>query len=273
MREHECRRRAPRPPQGSRLLHTLRDPENEDATILFNIGLCEKELGNFASAQQYFEIYVDRFPGRSQGWGALADCLFNQNAFADAIEAADRAISRESDVSTTVDDSRQLPTCAGPFDEALGSYLKAVQAQPTVECWLNLGLTCGQMGKPLEAIGYLTKAIAMGHGIDTLFTTRGHLYASIEKYSEAAADYEQALKLSPDNDDVLEKATFCLLRAHRGVEAIELCRRIAQSRPAALGPKQIAERALGELVPNWHVPMINEQERITGRTTTAYDPS
>jgi predicted Zn-dependent protease len=56
------------------LLVELRDPANEDADLLFNIAVCERELGHLDDAARYFEIYTTRFPDHPEGWSSLAEC-------------------------------------------------------------------------------------------------------------------------------------------------------------------------------------------------------
>ena len=45
-----------------------------DGDVLFNLGLCERELGNFGAAGSRFKSYTQRFPGREDGVAALASC-------------------------------------------------------------------------------------------------------------------------------------------------------------------------------------------------------
>ena len=53
------------------LLHQIRNPNQENADVLFNIGVCERQLKNFKSAEQYFKIYTDSFPNNPDGWASL----------------------------------------------------------------------------------------------------------------------------------------------------------------------------------------------------------
>lgn len=52
------------------LLIRIRDPEHESADVLFNIGMCERELKNFDSSQRYFTIYTEKFPQSADGWAS-----------------------------------------------------------------------------------------------------------------------------------------------------------------------------------------------------------
>jgi hypothetical protein len=59
----------------------------------------------------------------------------------------------------------------------------------------------------------------------------------------------------------LKKATLCLLEAGQGDQAMELCRDILSVHPDNLTAKLGAQWVLSQLVPLWHVPMMNEPER------------
>lgn len=135
-----------------------RDPGNPD--VLFNIGMCEREMHDFQAAARTFRDYTERFPAHVDGWAALADS-----------------------------------------HEALG--------QP----------------------------------------------------AQAVAAYRQLLALAPGDDAALKKANMALLQLDRGPEAIELCREVLRLHPGSLTARLGAEWTLSQLVPLYHVPMMNEEER------------
>ena len=91
--------------------------------------------------------------------------------------------------------------------------------------------------------------------------TRGDAFHGLGKLQEAVADYKAALTLTPTDQETLQKASLCLLELNQGDQAIELCRDILRVHPDMLTAKLGAEWVLSRLVPIWHVPMMNEQER------------
>ena len=58
------------------LLQQIRNPRHENADILFNIAVCERELKNFGGAQQHFKRFTEMFPDSPDGWGSLAESEF-----------------------------------------------------------------------------------------------------------------------------------------------------------------------------------------------------
>jgi predicted RNA methylase len=81
------------------------------------------------------------------------------------------------------------------------------------------------------------------------------------RLDEAVADYRAALALVPGDGPTLRKATLCLLEANRGEEGVALCREMLRHDADNLTAKQGAEWLLTQMVPLWHIPMMNEHER------------
>ncbi len=176
------------------LLHEIRNAGKDDADALFNMGVCQRELGDIGSAAQTFKDFADRFPGHSDGWASLADCQVRLGKFEEGIGSADRAIKLDS------------------------------SSQPA-------------------------------------WTIRGDALQRLGKLPEAVADYKAALKLAPADGETLKKASLCLLQLDQGSQAIELCRDSLKVHPEMLTAKIGADWVLSKLVPFWHVPMMNDEER------------
>ena len=123
------------------LLHQIRNPEAENADVLFNIGVCERELNNLSNAEQCFKIYTDKFPNDSDGWASLAECKFQLKEFHEGIRLTDRAIKLASSSLPAWTVRGNCQKAIGQFENALASYKRANQIQPTVESWRNAGLT------------------------------------------------------------------------------------------------------------------------------------
>jgi len=185
-------------PRALELFRELRNPDQEDAEILFNIGTCEKELKNFRDAAASFMAYTERFPQDAGGWANLAECRFELNEHERGRQLAARALTLDSSLAPELAKSR---------------------------------------------------------------IARGDALQNAGKLQEAAADYRAALAIVPGDGPTLKKATLCLLESNRGREAIELCRETLRADPDNLTAKLGAEWLLSQLVPLWHIPMMNEPER------------
>jgi type II protein arginine methyltransferase len=210
------------------LLQQIRQHDPGNADVLFNIGMCERELKNFEGAAQQFKTYTEKFPGHPDGWASLAECKFQLNEFNEGIALADRALQLDAS---------------------------------SVPAWTIRGNCQQSIGRFEDALGSFTHAIQLAPNLAELRVHRGDTFDRLGNMEQAAADYKAALALMPTDGQTLKKASSCLLQLDRGDEAIQLCREIVKVDPDSLTAKLGAEWLLSQLVPLWHIPMMNEQER------------
>lgn len=210
------------------LLREIREHAPGNADVLFNIGMCERELKDFQGAARSFQAYSEQFPDHADGWTSLAECKFHLGQSSEGIALADRAVALDaaSVPAWTVRGNCQL--AIGQFENAAASFTRAVELAPQLA---------------------------------ELRVHRGDAFDRLGRLEQAATDYKAALALVPTDDAVLKKASVCLLHLDRGDEAIELCRDILKVDPDNLTAKLGAEWLLSQLVPFWHIPMMNEQDR------------
>jgi len=243
------------------LLNQIRNPQAEDADILFNIGVCERELGNFEAGAQTFRIFTEKFADSPDGWASLAECMFQLKRFDEGIRLADRAIELDPAALSAWTVRGHCQKSLQKFEAALASYEKANQIEPAGECWFNAGLIFAETGRPTQAINSFNQAIGLAPTLAKLRVSRGDAYQGLGQVQEAVADYKAALTLSPGDGETLKKVTACLLESNQGEQAIELCRDILKVDPDNLTARLGAQWLLTQLVPLWHVPMMNEPER------------
>jgi tetratricopeptide (TPR) repeat protein len=248
-------------PRALELLYELLDTRKHDADIHFNIGTCERELRNFEAAARHFEIYSQLFPDRADGWASLAECSFQLGAFDEGVALADRAIGCDPSLLAPWLVRANCQKSSRRFDAALASYARADQIQPTVESLLNAGQVRVETGALTKAVDCFTRGIELDSGLARLRVLRGDVFQRLDDLQAAAADYAEALRLAPDDDETLRKATLCLLELDQAPSAIELCRSVLRVRPDQLTAKRGLEWVLSKLVPIWHVPMMNEDGR------------
>jgi len=210
------------------LLEQIRQRDPENAEVLFNMGMCERELKNFKGAAHHFKIYTDKFPGHPDGWASLAECKSQLNEFKEGVALADRAIKLDAS---------------------------------SVPAWTVRGNCQQSLGQFEDALGSFTQAIQLAPNLAELRVRRGDAFDRLGSMEQAADDYKAALALAPTDDQILKKATVCLLQLDRGHEAIQLCREVLKVDPDRLTAKLGAEWLLSQLVPLWHIPMMNEHDR------------
>lgn len=88
------------------ILRELLEADSSDAELLFNIGMCERELQEFGAARATFGTYTQRFPGDAGGWAGLAEAEFGLNEMQAGTHAAERAISLDASLAPVLAQSR-----------------------------------------------------------------------------------------------------------------------------------------------------------------------
>ena len=243
------------------LLRELHASHPRDADVLFNIGACERESGDVAAAARSFRSYVEAFPNDADGWASLAECHHQLKSFAEGLRCADRAIKLNGASLQAWTNRAHCQRALGQFDAALSSYERANRIQSTVEGWYSAAQCQMEVDRPSGAIDALNQAIRLAPDLARLRLARGDAHQRLGRAAEAAADFAQAARLSPADDETLRKATLALLQAGQGEQAVRLCRELLQAEPGRVSARLGAEWVLAQLVPLWHVPMMNEQER------------
>ncbi|HEY8359311.1 MAG TPA: tetratricopeptide repeat protein [Ramlibacter sp.] len=210
------------------LLLQLRDPTRESEDLLFDIATCERALKNFQGAAEYFTRFTEKFPQAADGWAGLAESQFQLRAYDDGLRCAARALERDP---------------------------------ASVPAWTVRGNCQGALQRLDDALASFGRAIALAPGFARLRVLRGETFEALGRLPEAAADYRAALEIEPGDDATLKKATVCMLESGHGEAAIALCHAVLERRPDSLTARLGAEWIMSQLVPLWHVPMMNEVER------------
>lgn len=152
------------------------------------------------------------------------------------------------------------------FEQAAASFTTFSAAFPDDAVgWANLAECQFQLNRFDEGRRAAARAVALDASLAPVLAqarmARGDSLQAGGRLQEAAADYTAALALVPTDDAALKKATVCLLELNRCEEAIELCRQALRVDARNLTARLGAEWLLTQLVPLWHIPMMNERER------------
>ena len=188
------------------LLRELHASHPRDADVLFNIGACERESGDVAAAARSFRSYVEAFPNDADGWASLAECHHQLKSFAEGLRCADRAIKLNGASLQAWTNRAHCQRALGQFDAALSSYERANRIQSTVEGWYSAAQCQMEVDRPSGAIDALNQAIRLAPDLARLRLARGDAHQRLGRAAEAAADFAQAARLSPADDETLRKA-------------------------------------------------------------------
>lgn len=159
------------------------DPE--DSEIYFNLGLVAWRLKMHAAAERLFRLYIERVPGRADGYNNLGGVLRDQGKCENAIDILRGAIYR-------------LPE------------------EP--QLWNSLGTVVMETGAHTESCTFFEEAIRLKPDFARAFHNLGYLYNHIGPCERALEAYDQALALKLGVEDRAEgehARALCLLQLGR----------------------------------------------------------
>jgi tetratricopeptide (TPR) repeat protein len=243
------------------VLKDILEHDSNDADALFNIGVCEREQLNFKEAESHYLSYTRKFPEQAEGWVNLAECQFRLNNFHESLRSASRALALNSASAQALISQGDSLRGLKQYEEALRSYEKATQIQPNAIASLNQGLVLLELNRYVEAVDCFGIALRLAPNLLPARSNRADTLNYLGHIDEAINDYRQVLLGKPGDEAVLKKISVCLVKLNRGGEAIQLFRNALQVQPTLLTAKLGITWVLSQMVPVWHLPMMNEWDR------------
>ena len=161
--------------------------------------------------------------------------------------------------------------------------------------WKALGVVLKRAGRSADALAPMKKAVALAPGDAEAHSNLGSILGDLGRFGEAEASFRRALKINPDSADTVFHLGIALNYLGRAEEAAACFRKVLKMKPGfadahlnlagtlkvlgrldealsqyrsalAASPSMLAARygiyaTLTTLVPQWHVPMMNEPRR------------
>lgn len=287
-----------RPPAGHRSSSSARhrsSPHEPPAGVinemvhLFHAG----ELGVFT--QKANEI-IQRWPNHPFGWKALANALLRQGRLEEAIEPLSQSVRLAPDDFQARNNLGSVYLELGRLDLAEANFRQALSFKPDyAEAHNNLGIALLERGAVEDAMACYRQALVLNPDFVEAHNNLGNGLKELGHLKKAEASYRQALELKPDFAEACNNLGNVLLKrgtidkaknrfrqalelkpdyaqAHSGLgdallkrgqlrEAIASYRKGMDSDPLEIRAQDGLNKALGHLVPLWHVPMMNDRLR------------
>lgn len=233
----------------------------DDTEALFNLGVCEREMRNFAAARTCYLAYTQRHPKEWEGWVNLAECQVQLGEAKGAIASADNALKFNQKAVPAWIAKGEAQLVLNQNEEALKSFDRANALVQSAAVLLKTANALVRLGRHDQALDRMGKALKADAGFLPARLQRAELLARLGRTDAALNDYTAYLTAAPENEDVLKAVTEMLVGLRRGQEAIDLCRKALEKYPDSLTAKLGISWVIDRVVPNWHVPMMNEHRR------------
>ncbi len=150
----------------------------------------------------------------------------------------------------------------GDFKTAVLLMRKALSFNPNyVEAYVNLGATLQEQDSLTEAADCYRKALALRPNYAEVHSNLGVVLKMQENLHESAESFMRALELNPTSTETFANLDALLKEMAAPDEALIYYRQVLAISPTLIAAQQGAYQALSRIVPEWHVPMMNEKNR------------
>jgi Flp pilus assembly protein TadD len=150
----------------------------------------------------------------------------------------------------------------GRFEEAEASYRRALKIKPDfAEAHNNLGNALKELKRFEEAESCYQQALVLKPDFAEAHSNLGNIFLERKRFGEAEASYRQALLLKPDYAKAHSGLGDALLRLGRLNDAIVSYRKGIDLDTMEIKAQNGLNHALSQLIPLWHVPMMNDRHR------------
>ena len=150
----------------------------------------------------------------------------------------------------------------GDLKTAAQLMRKALAVNPNyIEAYVNLGATLQEQNNLSDAANCYRKAIALRPNYAEVHSNLGVVLKAQEHLHESAECFVRALELNPSSVETFANLDALLKEMAAPDEALIYYRQVLAISPKLITAQQGAYLALSRTVPEWHVPMMNEQNR------------
>ena len=175
------------------------DPSAADLKI---VALDYVLLADYPDADKWLTKMLEWAPNDSEGWYYLGRTKYNENRFAEAINAFQKCLKLDPK-SVKAEDNLGLALAGlGRNEEAAAAYDQAIawQAESLTKSpgpYIDLGSLLIDQNRPQDAIANLLRAIEIAPRESRAHELLGKAYTRVEDFPKAQAELEKAIELSP----------------------------------------------------------------------------
>ena len=159
-------------------------------------------LADYPEADKWLTRMLEWAPSDSEGWYYLGRTKYNENRFAEAINAFQRCLKLDPQNVKAEDNLGLSLAGLGRNEEAAAAYDQAIawQAESLTKNpgpYVDLGSLLIDENRPQEAVTLLRRAIEIAPRESRAHELLGKAYTRVEDFPKAQAELEKAIELSP----------------------------------------------------------------------------
>jgi tetratricopeptide (TPR) repeat protein len=182
----------------------LRNPTANDLKV---VAVDYVVLGDLVDADRWLTKALSWNPSDADGWYYLGRTKYNENRFAEAIDAFQaclrldaRNVKAEDNLGLSYEGLNQTEQATQAFRTAIAWQEGASQrnAQP----YLNLGMLLAEQQGPDAGMPFLKEAVALAPNNAKAHEQLGRAYLKLKQWKDAHDELEKAVQLAPNSSSV-----------------------------------------------------------------------
>jgi Flp pilus assembly protein TadD len=164
-------------------------------------------LDDYSDADKWLTQMLEWTPNDPEGWYYLGRTKYNENRFAEAIQAFQHSLKLDPHNVKTQDNLGLSYAGLGRADDAIAAYQTAIKWQNDTLAknpgpFIDLGSLLLDQNRATESISYLKQAIEISPRESKSHELLGKAYSRLDQLSEAQSELEKAVQLAPQNPNL-----------------------------------------------------------------------
>ena len=177
------------------------DPSAADLKI---VALDYVLLGDYVDADKWLTKMLGWTPNDAEGWYLLGRTKYNENRFAEAVDAFQHCLKLDPRNFKAEDNLGLAYTGLGRREEAASAYQQAIDWQSRAALknpgpFIDFGDLLLDENRNEEAVSYLLQAVEIAPRESRAHELLGKAYTRLDQLSKAQTELEEALQLSPQS--------------------------------------------------------------------------
>jgi tetratricopeptide (TPR) repeat protein len=233
-----------------------------DPELHVNLGKALQDQRRLPEAEASYRRALELEPGSAFAHNNLGSVFVDQGKADEAEACFRRALDLKPDFETAHTNLGNALRNQGRFAEAEASFREAVALDPHgPEAHNNLGDALHDLGRFVESEACYRKALAIKPDWPRAHNNLGIVLRDQARFVEAEASFRAALLLEPDYAKAHNNLGIVLRDQGRLDEAGSCYRSAVELAPTWADAHINLSMVLDQLVPPWHVPMMNDARR------------
>jgi len=238
-----------------------RDAENAEALHL--LGVLAYQVG--LQAQEALNL-IDRAiiadPGNARFFNSRGALYYALDMDAEAETAFRRAVALNARDAPTWNNLGNALLRLDRVHEAEGCFREALTLLPDfASAQNNLGIALKRLGETEQAIACFRAAVARDPNYRDAHFNLGDVSNQLNDHVTAERHFRRALEIDPDCAPAHCSLAQTLTEQNRNEEALAVLRAAAERLPENEEVQFALRLAMSGMIPGWHIPMINDEER------------